>query len=91
MALAVRAVCAPVKEVLRLAIEDVGECLERTFERVERSFRRNRCGSKTGKDGQESGIFDTEKKRCVESSPPREKYVGAILAGILKMVGYKML
>ena len=65
-----------------MAIEDVGVCLARIFDLVERSFRRSLCGNRTGRDGQESGIFDTEKKRCVDSSPPRVKYVGAILRGL---------
>ena len=79
-------VSAGLKEVLRVAIEDVGVCLARIFDLVDRSFRRSLCGNKTGREGQESGILETEKKRCVESSPPRVKYVGAMLARILKSV-----
>ena len=78
---------AGLKEVLRLAIELVGVCLARILLLVDRSFRLSRCGSRTGREGQESGIFDTEKKRWVESSPPRVKYVGALLARGRRMVG----
>ena len=60
-------------EVLREAIEEVGVCIERILDLVDRNFRRRRCGKMTGIDGHDSGIFETEKKRCVESSPPREK------------------
>lgn len=60
-------------EVLREAIEDVGVCIDRIFDLVDRNFRRSRCGRMTGIDGHDSGIFETEKKRWVEPSPPREK------------------
>ena len=62
-------------EVLREAIEEVGVCIERIFDLVERNRRRIRCGTMTGSDGHASGSLDTEKNRWVElvSSPPREK------------------
>jgi hypothetical protein len=61
------------KEVLREAMLDVGVCRDRILERVERNFRRMRCGRMTGSVGHESGMRETEKKRWIESSPPREK------------------
>jgi len=64
-------VSAGLKEVLRPAMEEVGACLLRIFDRVERSFRRMRWGRMVGIDGQERGRFDFVKKRCVESSPRR--------------------
>ena len=60
-------------EVFREAIEEVGACIDRIRDLVERNFRRIRCGRMTGIEGHESGILETEKKRWVESSPPREK------------------
>ena len=65
---------AGLNEVLREAIEDVGVCMERILDLVERIFRRKRCGRMTGIDGHDIGILETEKKRCVEeSSPPRRE------------------
>lgn len=61
-------------EVLRDAIEEVGVCMDRIFDLVDRNRRRMRCGTITGMEGHDSGNFATEKKRWVESSPPREKY-----------------
>lgn len=61
-------------EVLRDAIEEVGVCMDRIFDRVERKRRRMRWGTMTGMEGHDSGNLETEKKRWVESSPPREKY-----------------
>ena len=65
---------AGLREVLRVAIEEVGVCRERILDRVERKRRRIRCGTRMGMEGHDSGSFATEKKRWVESSPPREKY-----------------
>ena len=60
--------------MLREAIEDVGVCMERIFDLVDRNFRRSRWGRMTGIEGHDNrGIFETEKKRWVEPSPPREK------------------
>lgn len=59
--------------MLRDAIEEVGVCMERIFDRVDRNRRRMRCGTSTGKEGHDSGSFETEKKRCVDSSPEKEK------------------
>jgi hypothetical protein len=67
-------VSAGFNEVLREAIEEVGVCMDRIFDRVERKRRRMRCGTMTGMEGHDSGNLETEKKRWVESSPPREKY-----------------
>jgi hypothetical protein len=60
-------------EVLRDAIEDVGLCIDRIFDLVERNRRRSRCGTSTGREGHASGSLTTEKKRWVESSPTKEK------------------
>lgn len=69
-------VSAGFNEVLREAIEEVGDCRDRIFDLVDRKRRRNRCGTMTGIEGQESGSLATEKKRCVDSLPGREKYRG---------------
>lgn len=61
-------------EVLSDAMEEVGVCMERMRERVERNLRRIRCGRRMWTEGHEKGSLETEKKRWVESSPPREKY-----------------
>ena len=58
---------------MRVAIEDVGVCIDRIFDLVDRNFRRKRCGSKTGIEGHDSGNFDTEKKRWVEPPSLSEK------------------
>ncbi len=56
------------------AMEDVGVCIDRMCDRVDRIFRRIRWGMMTGIDGRhDSGILAMEKKRWVESSPPKEK------------------
>ena len=55
------------REVLRDAIEDVGDCIERIFDLVDRSFRRSRCGSLRDIEGHENGNLGTVKKRCVEA------------------------
>ena len=60
--------------MLRVAIEEVGVCRERILDRVERKRRRMRWGTMAGMEGHDSGSLATEKKRWVESSPPREKY-----------------
>ena len=62
-------------EVLRDAIEDVGVCLDRIRDLVDRNFRRSLCGRMTGIEGHDSGILEMEKKRCVDSSPEKEKYL----------------
>ena len=71
------------REVLRFAIEEVGVCMDRILDFVDRNRRRMRCGTMTGKEGHESGSgsLETEKKRWVESSPPREKYRVGIALG----------
>ena len=61
-------------DVLRDAIVEVGVCMDRILDRVDRKRRRMRCGTRMGIEGHDSGIFEIEKKRWVESSPPREKY-----------------
>lgn len=66
-------VSAGLNEVLRDAIEDVGVCLDRIRDLVDRNFLRSLCGRMVGIEGHDSGIFETEKKRWVEPSPPREK------------------
>ena len=66
-------------DVLRVAIEEVGACIDRIFDRVERNRRRMRCGTRMCIEGHESGSLETEKKRWVESSPPREKYCVGML------------
>lgn len=60
-------------EVLRDAIEDVGVCIDRIRDLVDRNFRRSRCGRMCGIEGHASGIFEIEKKRCVDSSPVKER------------------
>ena len=60
-------------EVSRDAIEEVGVCIERILDRVERHRRRMRCGRTAGIEGQARGSLGTEKNRWVESSPAREK------------------
>ena len=56
-------VSAGLNEVFRLAIEDVGVCLDRILDLVERNFRRRRCGRIVGIEGHERGSFAAEKKR----------------------------
>ena len=69
-------------EVLREDMVDVGVCMDRILDRVDRNRRRMRCGTRMCIEGHDSGILETEKKRWVESSPPREKYwVGMSLEG----------
>ena len=59
--------------MLREAIEEVGVCIDRIFDLVDRKRRRIRCGRRTGIEGHDSGSLETEKKRWVESSPAKEK------------------
>lgn len=63
-------VSAGFNEVSRWVIEAVVAWFDRNLVFVERNLRRRRCGIMAGS---ERGIFGAEKKRWVESSPPREK------------------
>ena len=62
-------------------IDDDGACRARILDLVERNFLRRRCGITLERPGTDMGSFDLLKKRCVESSPAREKYVVA-MAGV---------
>ena len=67
------------QEVCSEAREEVGVCRARILERVERNFRRMRCGRSVGmcREGSEKeGILGTANERVVvgEPSPPRRKY-----------------
>jgi hypothetical protein len=57
-------------EVSRWVMEAVVAWFDRNLVFVERNLRRRRCGIIVGS---EIGSFGVEKKRWVESSPPREK------------------
>lgn len=63
-------VSAGFKEVSRWVMEAVVAWLDRNLVFVERNLRRRRWGIMVGS---EIGSFGVEKKRWVESSPPREK------------------
>jgi len=63
-------VSAGFNEVSRWVMEAVVAWFDRNLVFVERNLRRRRCGIIVGS---EIGSFGVEKKRWVESSPPREK------------------
>ena len=60
-------VSAGFMEVFSVAIVEVGVCIDRILDLVDRNRRRKRCSTMTGNEGHASGSFDTEKKRCVPS------------------------
>lgn len=57
---------------------DAGACMDRILDLVERNFLRMRCGITLERPGTDMGSLDLLKKRWVESSLAREKYVVAM-------------
>lgn len=70
---------AGLKEVSREAIDEVGVCLDRIFDLVDRKRRLIRCGTYIGRLGREKGMRGMVKEKRVWPSPLSEKYCALMM------------